>query len=173
MKPKDSPYLKHPQRLADIMAAIQVMAESEWDRRTLDDWKRFLGEKPVSAKVWKEVFESHPEFFGIEPRKKGGENAFLRVRRAFKRYDIEEPEKELSHPEAEELIQKDASVEDRLTRKPLSDDLLEVLLKIAIEQQARALALVEAGHWWVSPVSALLGVILGAVLAAVLHVKAG
>ena len=48
MSPVSSPYLK-PGRLADVLAAIQVMAVSDQYRRTLEQWTFYLSALKASA----------------------------------------------------------------------------------------------------------------------------
>jgi len=64
----ESPYLKHPGRLPDILAAIQVMGAHRNDSQALSKWRERLGNEPVSAKNREEIFNDHPEFF--QPRDK-------------------------------------------------------------------------------------------------------
>lgn len=49
-------------RLANVLAAIQVMGVHEQSRLKVDDWTAVLG-KPVRDKGWDEIFAAHPEFF--------------------------------------------------------------------------------------------------------------
>lgn len=60
---QDGPYLKPSVRLADILAAIQVLSAYEFAARTIEKWERSLGRQPQSAETWSDVFTSHPEFF--------------------------------------------------------------------------------------------------------------
>jgi len=62
MKSKMSPCLASDRRLADIIAAIQVMGAYPWVSRKVDRWPEKLG-KPLSAQGWNTVFIEHPEFF--------------------------------------------------------------------------------------------------------------
>jgi hypothetical protein len=56
-------YLRSPARLADLIAAIQVLGTYKLSSRPAERWLKRLGRKPVSAETWLEIFESHPEFF--------------------------------------------------------------------------------------------------------------
>ena len=73
MTMKNNPYLKDS-RLADVIAALQIMGTYPWAKRTVDSWTKKLGEHK-SGENWKEVFEDHPEFFSLD-----GEWASLRWR---------------------------------------------------------------------------------------------
>lgn len=66
-----SPYLSHQHRLADVVAAIQVMGIYSYSARTIDSWAEILGQKPRSASSWGSIFNEHPEFFGRDWKKMG------------------------------------------------------------------------------------------------------
>lgn len=51
---------------------------------------------------------------------------------------------------------------ERVSRLPLSSSDISVLVNTAIELHSRALELEKASKWWVTPVAALLGILLGA-----------
>jgi len=67
---EDGSYLKSPGRLADILAAIQVLSTYEFAARTIDRWEGRLGRQPKSAKDWMTVFLAHPEFFTCDADQK-------------------------------------------------------------------------------------------------------
>jgi hypothetical protein len=75
-----SPYLID-QRLADVLAAIQVMGSTTWDSRPMKDWQLYLHQRPVSAESWEKIFEEHPEFFGARDHQSGIRHHFLLLRR--------------------------------------------------------------------------------------------
>jgi hypothetical protein len=58
-----SAYLKNPRRLADLIAAIQVLGTYKFSSRAAEKWKKRLGRTPVSAGNWTGIFQEHPEFF--------------------------------------------------------------------------------------------------------------
>ena len=55
-------YLK-PNRLADVLALIQVLAFDEKAKRSVDGLESELQGKPKSAESWKDIVIEHPEFF--------------------------------------------------------------------------------------------------------------
>jgi len=65
MKSTKSPYLKE-NRLADVVAAIQVMAVYPWASRQVDAWTKKLGDT-LSADSWSTVFREHPKNIGVKP----------------------------------------------------------------------------------------------------------
>jgi hypothetical protein len=180
---KKSTYLDHPQRLADIMAAIQVMGTHVWDTRPVEHWVNVLGRWPLSVetKKWDDVFDRHPEFFGKEiwrtKKEKEGIEEFvyyLRWRRAGERTFNPDNLKELNNDEIEALKAGGIYEDKRLTRKPLTPEQIGTLLTAAIDLQDRAISFEARSRWWlpvvISFVTALFG-ILGVVVGAMLKVK--
>jgi len=64
MRKNESPYLSNSRRLADVLAAIQVMGAYTFSSRKYESWVEKLGE-PLSAKEWSAIFSEHPEFFRV------------------------------------------------------------------------------------------------------------
>jgi hypothetical protein len=151
-----SPYLGNEHRLADILAAIQVMGTHLWDSRPIDHWQPNLGEKPQSAKSWDELFLEHPEFFG-EAQWDDKKIYFLRLRRAYEKTIDPNSLKELTDAEIEELKSSEKYNSRKLSRRPLTPQQTESLIKAAIELQVRAGALDDRKRWWLPLLSAGLG----------------
>ena len=61
-------YLK-PNRLADVLALIQVLAFDEKAHRSINGLKIELQGIPKSGKSWREIAEEHPEFFRFNKEK--------------------------------------------------------------------------------------------------------
>jgi hypothetical protein len=160
LSPHSSPYLKNASRLADVLAAIQVMGSYPWATRDEAKWQEKLGQ-PLSAISWTEVFGDHPEFFRINDE--GG--VTLRWRHGYDRSFRPSELRELSFSELEAL-----SAEQRkdLSRKPLTDGQIETLLKTAIELHTRSVAYAQERRWLTPLLFALLGTIAGVVLQAAL-----
>jgi hypothetical protein len=59
-----SPYL-NPGRLADVTAALQVMASAERPEKAIKDWAHEFDRRrdEQTIKRWTRVFEEHREFF--------------------------------------------------------------------------------------------------------------
>lgn len=150
-----SPYLSNGWRLADVVAAIQVMGAYPSASRKVGDWTSKLG-NPLSADSWADVFRQHPEFFRLN-----GKWASLRWRHAYDRtYDAVEG-RELTPGEVSSLPEAERK---HITRRPLASDQIEALLKTAVELHARSVAH-RAETRWLSP---LLFALLGGILAALL-----
>jgi hypothetical protein len=173
---KQSPYLEHPQRLADILAAIQVMGTHVWDTRPVEHWSIVLGEAPRSVPThkWEDVFERHPEFFGKEIWKRKLEEEgkevftyYLRWRRARERTINPDTLGELTNAEIEELKKNGKYNETRLARKTLTPAQIQTLLRAAIELQVRAIDFTKQSRWWLPIASGALG-FLGAIAGAML-----
>lgn len=62
--PQNQRYLKN-ERLADVMALIQVLALDEKSHRSENGLVRELQGTPSSAQSWTQVASEHPEFFRV------------------------------------------------------------------------------------------------------------
>jgi len=161
MNPKKSPYLENDWRLADIIAAIQVMGAYPWASREVDSWTEKLG-NPSSVETgdWAELFKEHPEFFRLSDGW-----ASLRWRHGYDRtYDAMKG-CELTATERAGL---DKEARQKLTRKPLSAEQIEALMKTAVEFHSRAIAHAQEKRWLAPLLFGLLGIVVGAVLQAAL-----
>lgn len=58
-------YLKE-NRLADVIALLQVLAFDKYSHRTVDGLNIELQGKPKSATSWEEIAKEHPEFFRVK-----------------------------------------------------------------------------------------------------------
>jgi len=157
-------------RLADVIAAIQVMSSAERPERKIKDWAFELDRNrdPTTIKRWTSVFQDHREFF-VTYRLPDEEDlkAALRWRYVFKTYDSKTG-REYTPAEIETLSREQRSL---LTTKPLSGDQIQTLLNTAIGLHARAMEELRESRWWVSLIAAFLGfggAILGSMLSALL-----
>lgn len=104
----------NPNRLADVMALIQVLAQAEWAHRSEKGLTEQLQGTPKSAATWTNLAESHREFFRVRPP------------------DAKKPEASLA------LISRHVLPEDdKGMRKPLSPEVTQKLLEIAISLHDR------------------------------------
>ena len=165
-----APY-RIPGRLADVIAAIQVMASRKRPEAKIEDWAYEFdrNDDAVTVARWTAVFKDHREFF-LTYRLPGekGLKAALRWRYAFKTFDAESG-KEYKPAEIETLPE-----EQRwsLTTKPLSGEQIQTLLNTAIGLHARAMEELRESRWWVPVFAAILGFI-GAIFAVILSVALG
>jgi len=70
-KSKKLPYVKSD-RLADVMALIQVLALHAYRHRSDGGLTDDLQGPPHSGSTWKEIAEQHPEFFRVSDAEKLG-----------------------------------------------------------------------------------------------------
>jgi hypothetical protein len=159
MVSRKSPYLENDWRLADIIAAIQVMGAYPWASRKVERWTEKLG-KSLSAEDWSIVFGEHPEFFRLNDSW-----ASLRWRHGYDRTYDPEKGRELTETELDAL---DQGAREALTRKTLSAEQIEALMKTSVELHNRAIAHAQEKRWLTPMLFGLLGVIIGAVLQAAL-----
>lgn len=156
-----SPYLRDPNRLGDVIAAIQAMATYKYYKLSFAAWADRMSADESQAEKWKTVFLQHPEFFRLDSWR---EKASLVWRRQFpKRYDVDTGQV-LSSAEYEKL-----SLEEKLrvSRVPLSSADIKALVDTAVNLHSRALEHHKDKRWWVAlagAVGGLVGSVLGTVL---------
>lgn len=156
-----SPYLRDPNRLGDVIAAIQAMATYKFYKLSFVAWADRISADESQAEKWKSLFLEHPEFFRLDSMR---EKASLVWRRQFpKRYDVDTG-KVLSNVEYEML-----SLEQklRISRVPLSSVDIKALIDTAVNLHSRALEHRKDKRWWVALAGAL-GGLLGSVLGALI-----
>lgn len=156
-----SPYLRQEGRLADVIAAIQATGASESYKLRFAQWaKRICGDEG-QADHWRRVFEEHPEFFRIDPKK---ERASLVLRRQRRKSLDPETGKILTKAQAEAL---DDTAKSRLSTPPLSPGETEALINAAISLHSRAAELERDRRSLVTALLGFLGALLGGTIAAI------
>jgi hypothetical protein len=157
-----SPYIKHHNRLSDVIAAIQAMGVYKFHMREFGEWAESISGDSSKAEHWKRVFEEHPEFFRLDTTR---QLASLVWRRQFsKRYHVD-LERQLSDEELRALSPKDTA---RVSRTPLSPADIKTLIDAAINLHSRAVELQREGRWWVPLASSAVGGLVGAILGTLL-----
>jgi hypothetical protein len=156
---KRSPYVRNPARLADLIAAIQVMGTYRFASRRLEKWEKRLGRTPVSADSWLTIFTQHPEFFTIQEH-----NIALVWRRSKERnYDTFE-RKVLSKEDASKLAAAEPESDaDRLSRPPLEISEISKLIDIAVNLHEREINHQQERRWWLAAVVTVVGVLASVV----------
>ncbi|CAN7448677.1 hypothetical protein [Rhizobacter sp. LjRoot28] len=154
-----SPYLSNSRRLPDVLAAIQLMGAYTFSSLKYEAWVDKLG-GPLSAKDWRVIFSEHPEFFRLSD-----EWVSLRWRHGYDRTYSHEQGRDLTHDEISTLGEDQRG---KLTRKPLTSDQLEALMKTAIELHSREIAHQQERRWLSPLLFGLLGIVLGSILQAAL-----
>jgi len=159
MKTKNS-YLDN-NRLADVIAAIQVMGTYKFYKLSFDDWSDRISGKATSGDHWKTIFMDHPEFFRLDGNR---EKASLVWRRQYPRRFHVDLERKITQEEYDELRQEER--QNRLSRIPLISDDIKALIGTAINLHARALEEEKERRWWiplfVSGIGGLIGAVIGA-----------
>jgi hypothetical protein len=175
----DSPYLTQG-RLAEVVAAIQVMAVSERYRYSVETWSYLLSgtaqegvpetntplspdqtNEKIIVERWRAVFTQHPEFFRASRAAPG---AFSLIwRRGFpERYDVDKqaliPTEEFDALSEEERY--------KLDRAPLPNSDVKALIETALKLHQTAVELKNEHRWKWQLAVPLLGSILGAIIGA-------
>jgi hypothetical protein len=157
--PPKPPYLK-PNRLNDVVAALQMMGLNNRYRLAPEDWAERISGDRMKADYWSDVFADHPEFF-----RKATENLghyALVVRRALpRRYDPKRA-RTLTYEEYSRLPQEG---KDELSRPPVSEVQLKLLLDTAINLHKNAIDAERDWRWWVTPIVTFITSFGGALLA--------
>lgn len=155
-----SPYVKHSGRLADLIAAIQVLGTYRFATRPVEKWEKRLGRAPVSAAAWSQVFREHPEFFTFD---NGGVSLVWR-RSKVRNYDTSRDQL-LSLEEASALAKSDSADGERvLSRGPLDSAQVVSLVEIAIGLHEREIQHQQERRWWLGALLVIVGILLGALL---------
>jgi hypothetical protein len=156
-----SPYLRDPQRLGDVIAAIQAMATYKFYKLTHEKWADRIAADRTQTEKWKTIFLEHPEFFRLDSAR---EKSSLVWRRQFpKLYDVD----------GGRLINKDdydrlsEARRARISRVPLSSADIKALVDTAVNLHSRALEYQKDRRWWAAlagGVGGMLGAIIGGLL---------
>jgi hypothetical protein len=158
--PKKSPYLHDPQRLADVIAAVQAMGTYKFYKMTFGGWADRITADESKADYWKNIFEEHPEFFRLDTER---ERASLVWRRQYpKRFHVDQ-ERRLSVEEYEALSHEGKR---RVSRDPLTPQDIKALVDTAINLHSRAIELQHEKRWWIPLISSATGGLVGAALGA-------
>ena len=136
-------------RLADVIAAIQVMAAAKRPERKIKDWAYEFDRNRDADTVdrWTSVFQDHCEFFLTyrlrEQDPEADLEAALRWRYAFKTFDADSG-KEYTPEQIKALPPEQR---DLITSKPLEGEQIQTLLNTAIGLHARAMEELRESRW--------------------------
>lgn len=153
---RTSPYIKNPTRLADLIAAIQVLGTYRFASRRLEKWEKRLGRNPVSAPDWLTIFREHPEFFTIQ------DNFVSLVWRRSKERNYDTFERTLlSRTEAQAMAATEPEQDAiRLSRPPLDTAEISKLIDIAVSLHEREISYKQERRWWYAAVIAVAGLLV-------------
>ncbi|WP_444906200.1 hypothetical protein ACJJIR_16775 [Microbulbifer sp. SSSA008] len=159
-KNQKNPYTENDNRLADVIAAIQVMGTYKFYKLDFSGWADRIEGKEDLGNYWKAIFEQHPEFFRLDSKQ---ERASLVWRRNYQKlYDVDE-ETKISR-EAYKGLTDDQK--ERISRTPLTNSDISTLINTAINLHGGELDHKKDSRWWISGAIGLAGVILGAAIKA-------
>jgi hypothetical protein len=151
---KTSPYLKYENRLAEVIASIQVMGTYKFYKLDFIGWADRISGDTSEADKWEKIFIEHPEFFRIDQTKK---KASLVWRRNYPKNFNVDTRSEVSK---EDFLSLPNEEKARISRNPLSNDDISMLIESAISLHSRALQDRQDKRWWI-PIA--IGLIAGIV----------
>jgi hypothetical protein len=159
-KIQKNPYTENDNRLADVIAAIQVMATYKFYKLGFSGWADRIEGRDSQGDYWKTVFKQHPEFFRLDSKE---EKASLVWRRNYQKlYDVDK-EETISRDTYNELSNTEKT---RISRVPLTNSDISTLINTAINLHGGELDHKKDSRWWITGAIGLAGVILGAVIKA-------
>src|ERR1051325_10327333 len=135
-------YLK-PNRLADVIAAIQSMAINERSSLSCKHWAENISGDQNRDAYWREVFDDHPELFRKSPD--DPDHYALIWRRALPRLLYRPERRMLSLAEFEQLP---ATEKRWVSRPPVPETQVKTLVDIAITLHSRQLEQKRDWRWW-------------------------
>lgn len=153
-----SPYLKS-QRLADVIAAIQVMGTYKFYKLDFLGWSTRITGSESNADYWKQVFTEHPEFFRLNQDKN---KVSLVWRRSHQRNFHVDRQEILSRIEIEQLPEEERG--KRISRTPLSNGDIATLISTAVDLHSRAIESEKEKRWLLPSLVTVLAVCLGAII---------
>lgn len=156
----NKPYIDNPNRLADVIAAIQAMGTFKFYKLSFSGWAKRIVADETQEDYWKKVFEEHPEFFRLDTKRN---KASLVWRRNYQRlYDVDKEEK-ITKEVFKKLTQEKR---DRISRNPLDSSDILILVNTAINLHSREIDQKRDSRWWLAGAIGLAGVALGAMIKA-------
>lgn len=154
-------YTDNANRLADVIAAIQVMGTYKFYNLGFSEWAHRISGDRDRAGHWKIVFEQHPEFFRLN--KQRNKAALVWRRNYQKRYDVD-AEAKISKAAYRKLSDEEKK---RISRNPLTNADISTLISTAIELHAREIDRKRDSRWWMPAAFGFAGVIVGALINAI------
>ena len=155
---RKSPYLK-AQRLADVIAAIQVMSTYKFYKLDFAGWSMRITGVESNADYWKKVFVEHPEFFRLNSEQ---QRVSLVWRRSYPRNFHVDMLQVLSSEQVKNLPENERAT--RLSRAPLTNGDTATLISTAVDLHSRAIASEQEKRWLFPSLITILAVFLGAIL---------
>ena len=156
MQTSESPYLANDNRLADVIAAVQAMGTYKFYKLDFAGWAdRIVGDEN-QAEYWRRVFEEHPEFFRLD---RGRGKASLVWRRQHPKQFNVDTAKLITKTE---FLALSAEEQARVSRTPMGESEIGLLIKTAVDLHSRALERQQDRRWWAPGIFGIIGVVVGA-----------
>jgi len=159
-KVQKNPYTENDNRLADVIAAIQVMATYKFYKLDFSGWADRIEGDENNGDYWKRIFEEPPEFFRLDRNREKG--SLVWRRNYQKLYDVDQEEK----VSREQYIALTDEQKLRISRNPLTNSDISTLVNTAINLHSGEIFHKKDSRWWISGAIGLAGVILGALIKA-------
>ncbi len=162
---RKSPYLANDDRLGDVLSAIQTLGTYRFYKLTPERWSARIGGDNGLRKHWEQVFREHPEFFRFSSD--DAKVSLVLRRQKPKLFDVDS----LEIVTRAERDSRDSEGQSRITRAPLGEGELQMLIDVANSLHSKALQDRQDSRWWLplaatafSAAIGLAGVWLGATL---------
>lgn len=156
----NTPYLR-PNRLPDVIAAIQSMAMNERSSQSWKQWAEIISGDESKERHWRIILDDHPELFRRSPT--NADHYALVWRRALPRRYSRLEGRMLSQVEFESLP---ADKTKWISRPPVPEAQIETLVDIAITLHERQQEQRRDWRWWITLVSNLVAAVIGAFVGA-------
>lgn len=152
------PYIDSPNRLSDVIAAIQVMGTYKFYTLSFEKWAERITGGIADGDYWEKIFKEHPEFFRLDTTAK---RASLVWRRSHQKlYDVDKEER-ISRKEYDALSDVEKK---RVSRTPLNPNDIEALINTAVQLHSQEIGYKQEKRWIVSLISSFLPALLGVVI---------
>lgn len=162
---KRSPYLRSNDRLGDVVSAIQTLGTYRFYKLTPEKWSERICGSDNQKERWIKVFREHSEFFRFSSSDRMV--SLVLRRQKPKLFDVDT----LELVSRTERQCRSAEGRSRISRAPLTESELQMLIGVATSLHSKALQDRQDGRWWypvaVTLVTAMIGlggVWLGATL---------
>ncbi len=157
-------YLK-PDRLSDVLAAIQFMAMNERSSLDCKRWAKSISGDEAKDAYWRAIFEEHTELFRKSPD--DADHFALIWRRALPRRYYRPERKMLTDAEYHALPEAERPW---VSRPPVPEDQIKTLVDIAITLHARQQEQHRDWRWWIPSVATFVAAVLGGVATALVSI---
>jgi hypothetical protein len=151
-------YLR-PNRLADVVAAIQFMAVNGRSSLSCKQWAQNISGDDSKESHWRTIFQEHAEFF--RPSPDDVDHYALIWRRALPRRFFRHEGRMLTQAEFQALTPDEKKW---VSRPPVPETQIKTLIDIAVTLHARQEEQRRDWRWWVPLVMSFIGSIAGAVI---------